>query len=434
MKDLRFKIIADFVQGGFDRASVAVNSLKTKFQSFFNGQKGGWGQMGAVIGIAVTAIYKAGEAMRQSWLADMKRMRDMTSAFADDSARNFRRIKFMDTEEEKSSIVERLDRQLREIRKRKQAIRDEEDSESIYGQAKGFVESAANKVSGRGFIESSEKEFQQLSDIEKAKEGERKAALSKETKDAAKDAKAKNDAIRSIESEWMEEEKSNRAARLQSDKARHDTEMAWAKEEADAVKKSMDEQVQAATEAAEKRIKLRELVEGVREVRRDIARENATPEERRKMDIARFRDIRKQVNAKNELGDFALEPEKRAELIKEGLRLDDSIRKSTPAKSERESAFAASSSIRTRMMRRGGDVEVDADGKDENGVQRMRRGAERTKGFARGGVRGGLRWRSGAMAAEAAGTPGPADDPQLREAKETNRLLKNIEKKTGAAP
>lgn len=86
------------------------------------------------------------------------------------------------------------------------------------------------------------------------------------------------------------------------------------------------------------------------------------------------------------------------------------------------------------MMRRGSPVETDEDGKDENGVQRMRRGAERTKGFSRGGVRGGLRWRAGAMAAEAAGTPGPVDDPQLREAKETNRLLKNIEKKTGAAP
>lgn len=408
MKDLRFKIIADFVSGGFDRASVAINSLKTKFQSFFNGQRGGWGQMGAVIGIAVTAIYKAGEAMRQSWLADMKRMRDMTSDFAEDSARNFRRIKFMDTEEEKSSIVERLDRQLREIRKRRKEIRDEEDSESIYGQAKGFVESAANKVSGRGFIESSEKEFRQLGDIEKAKEGERQAALAKETKDAAKAAKAKNDAIRSIESEWMEEEKSNRAERLQADRARHDAEIAWAKEEADAVKKSMDEQVQAATEAAEKRIKLRELVEGVREVRRDIARENATPEQRRAMDAARFRDIRKQVNAKNALGDFALPPEQRAELIKEGLRLQASLR-----------GTMATQATRAAVQ----DATVD------DGLTRRMSGR-----LSRGGARGGLRWRAGAMASEAAGTPGPVEDPQLREAKEHTRLLRNIEKKTGAAP
>ena len=408
MKDLRFKIIADFVSGGFDRASVAINSLKTKFQSFFNGQRGGWGQMGAVIGIAVTAIYKAGEAMRQSWLADMKRMRDMTSDFAEDSARNFRRIKFMDTEEEKSSIVERLDRQLREIRKRRKEIRDEEDSESIYGQAKGFVESAANKVSGRGFIESSEKEFRQLGDIEKAKEGERQAALAKETKDAAKAAKAKNDAIRSIESEWMEEEKSNRAERLQADRARHDAEIAWAKEEADAVKKSMDEQVQTATEAAEKRIKLRELVEGVREVRRDIARENATPEQRRAMDAARFRDIRKQVNAKNALGDFALPPEQRAELIKEGLRLQASLR-----------GTMATQATRAAVQ----DATVD------DGLTRRMSGR-----LSRGGARGGLRWRAGAMASEAAGTPGPVEDPQLREAKEHTRLLRNIDKKTGAAP
>jgi len=86
------------------------------------------------------------------------------------------------------------------------------------------------------------------------------------------------------------------------------------------------------------------------------------------------------------------------------------------------------------MMRRGADVDVDENGEDENGVQRMRRGAERTKGFARGGFRGGLRWRAGAMASEAAGTPGPADDPQLRETKRTNSLLERIEKKTGAAP
>jgi len=408
MKDLRFKIIADFVKGGFDAAGNAVNSLKSKFASFFDGQKGGWGKMAGVVGIAVTAIYKAGEAMRQSWLADMKRMRDMTSDFADDSARNFRRIKFLDTEEEKSSIVERLDRQLREIRKRRQEIRDEEDSESIYGQSKGFVESVGNKISGRGFIESSEKEFRQLGDIEKAKEGERQAALNKQTKAAAKAAKSKNDAIRSIESEWMEEEKSNRAARLQADKARHDVEMAWAKEEADAVKKSMDEQVQAATEAAEKRIKLRELVEGVNQTRRDIARENATPEQRRAMDAARFRDIRKQVNAKNALGDFALPPEQRAELIKEGLRLQASLRGTVATQAARAS------------------VQVSA---DDDGLTRRMSGR-----LARGGARGGLRWRAGAMAAEAAGTPGPVEDPQLREAKEHTRLLRNIEKKTGAAP
>lgn len=434
MKDLRFKIIADFVKGGFDAAGGAINSLKAKFASFFDGQKGGWGKMGTVIGVAVTAIYKAGEAARQSWLADMKRMRDATEDFANDSSRNFRRIRFMDTEEEKAAIVEKLDSQIREIRKRREEIRADEDTESVFGGAMGLVESIGRKIRGQGFEEASEAEFRQLGDHLKVLERQRELAKGRETKDAAKAAKAKNDAIRSIESEWMDEEAANRAERLRADKARHDAEIAWAKEEADAVKKSMDDQVQAATEAAEKRIKLRELVEGVREVRRDIARENATPEQRRAMDAARFRDIRRQVMAKNELGDFALPPEQRAELIKEGLRIQQSLKADEKKSEEERKAQDRKSSIRTRMMRRGADVEVDDNGKDEFGVKRMRRGAERAEGFARSGFRGGLRWRAGAMAAEAAGTPGPVDDPQLREAKETNRILKNIEKKTGAAP
>lgn len=101
-------------------------------------------------------------------------------------------------------------------------------------------------------------------------------------------------------------------------------------------------------------------------------------------------------------------PEERAELIKEGLRLQASLRGTVATHATRSAVQDAAS--------------------DEGLTSRM------SGRLARGGVRGGLRWRAGAMASEAAGTPGPADDPQLREAKETNRLLKNIEKKTGAAP
>ncbi len=408
MKDLRFKIIADFVSGGFDRASVAINSLKTKFASFFNGQKGGWGQMAGVVGIAVTAIKAAGDAMRESWIRDLDFMRDSTADFSQDTAKNLRRIKFISSDEEKASIIEKLDNQIREIEKRRKKIADDKALESKLQQQIGGFQAAYREATGGRFEESDDMQFRMLGDQLKDLQNQRALALGRETQDAAKAAKAKNDATRSIESEWMEEEKANRAARLAADKSAHETEKAWAKEEADAWQKAFDAKVAAATAAAEKLAKLRELVEGVREVRRDIARENATPEERRKMDAARFRDIRKQVNAKNALGDFALPPEQRAELIKEGLRLQASLR-----------GTMATQATRAAVQ----DATVD------DGLTRRMSGR-----LSRGGARGGLRWRAGAMASEAAGTPGPVEDPQLREAKEHTRLLRNIEKKTGAAP
>lgn len=408
MKDLRFKIIADFVSGGFDRASVAINSLKTKFLSFFNGQKGGWGQMAGVIGIAVTAIKAAGDAMRESWIRDLDFMRDSTADFSQDTAKNLRRIKFISSDEEKAAVVEKLDNQIREIEKRRKKIADDKALESKLQQQLGGVQATIRGVTGGRFEESDDMQSRILGDQLKDLQNQRALALGRETKDAAKAAKAKVDATRSIEKEWMDEEASLRAKRFQEKKAMHEWEKAWAKEEADARQAAIDRIVSAETAAAEKRIKLRELVEGVNQTRRDIAYENATPEKRRAMDIARFREISKQVNAKNALGDFALDPEKRAELIKEGLRLQASLR-----------GTMATQATRAAVQ----DATVD------DGLTRRMSGR-----LSRGGARGGLRWRAGAMASEAAGTPTPPEDPQLRETKRTNSLLERIEKKTGAAP
>jgi hypothetical protein len=418
MKDLRFKIIADFVRQGFDRAGGAVQALKSKFAEFFNGAKAGWTGMATVIGVVVASIYKAGEAMRQGWLSQIKRMRDDTYAFMDDSARNWRLIKSIDTDEDKARVVEKLDRQIREKDRLRDEIRTDEDSESWWDKAKGAGAAAKSWVAGLGFEEESELKYRQLGEQIAALQKEKQAALNRETKDAAKAAEEKAKAEADAERERKEAADRARQARLAADRSRHETELAWAREEAAAWQASFDAQVKGAMEAAKKREQLLDLVEGVNTVRRNIALAEATPQQQQQMDARRFAQVRNQAMAKNELGDFALPPEKRAALITEGLE------------------------IRARMRRRSAEMSEAAakEGEEKDDEERTagpakKRHRQKGEPLTRGGFRGGLRWRAGSMSEAAASVrPSDTDDPHLREAKRHTDLLERIEKKTGAAP
>lgn len=437
MKDLRFKIIADFVKGGFDRATSAVNSFKAKLAEIRGGGAQAWSMIAAGAATAGVVMYKVGERLRQSWLADMDRMRNAASQFTEDVNKNFRKIRFQDTESEKALNLEKIDNKIRAYRDKIAKLDDEMATKSIAGNVLDLGEKTVRKIAGHGFTESSEVELERAKKEMAILERQRIVAAGKETNDAKKAALEKAKAIQAIEKEWMEEEKGNRASRLSADKAAHESELAWAKEEAAAWKESMDAKVKAAMDAADKIAKIRELVEGVNDVRRELAYESASPEQRQNMDKAQLRKIQKQVMAKNALGDFILDPEERAEKIKEGLKLQAKIKAFKPTEEEREKKPDRDGRKKslTSSLSLSGRNKQSNDDSDGTGFQH--KGRDPDGGFKRKGGKWG-RHRSFAAGRDMAdGTSGPTANPVdegLTVAKETLSTLKRIEQKTGSAP
>ena len=409
MKDLRLKIISDFVKGGFDRAQNAVESLKGQFATIREGGSKAWGLIAAGAATAGVVMYKVGERLRQSWLADMDRMRNAAAQFAEDVNKNFRKIRFQDTESEKALNLEKIDNKLREYRNKIEKLQDEMATKSIAGNVMDLGEKTVRKIAGHGFTEASEVELRRAKEEMGILERQRVVSASKETNDAKKAALEKKKAIIAAEKEWMDENEKGRAALQSANQAVHDREMEWAKEEAGAWKESFDAKVKAAMDAAEKIARIRALAEGVNDVRREIAYEAATPEQRQAMDKAKLREIKAQAMEKNALGDFVRTPEDRADLIKEGLRLQAKIMAFVPpsvshAPQETDSADHLAPRHRGGLRSRGGHI------------------AGRIGSFR------------GARMSESVGPTVAPVDEHLIVAKQSLDTLKRIEKKTGAAP
>jgi phosphosulfolactate phosphohydrolase-like enzyme len=241
MKDLRFKIIADFVRDGFAKAEGAVGSLRAKFAEMFSGAGAkSWARIGAAAAAGLAAIYKAGESMRQAFLGELNKMRDEASRFSEDVNKAFRKIRFQDTEQEKAVNLERFDNRIRELKKRREELETEMATKSPLGNLLDVGEKAGRKLAGFDFEESSEAELRRNIDQTRVLERLRASAARKTTKDEEEAAKAATDAVKEAKS-----------AQIEAAKRKHDIELAWVEEEKQALADKLDAEKKAAEASAE---------------------------------------------------------------------------------------------------------------------------------------------------------------------------------------
>lgn len=336
MKDLRFKIIAELVREGFARAESIIDNLRSRFATFFDGARSGWLKMGATIAAVGVAAYRVFEGIRQKWLEEIHGMTADSVKFAQDVATNLRNIKFQDTDIERSRNLESLKEQIQAKRMELEKLDDDNATESVASKGIDLVQAGWRGAMGMGFKDADDARAEKLRQEIHVLERQRALAASTPTKDEANARKDARKSTGEAEKEWKAEEDAARAARLAADKVVHETELAWAREEGEAWKAAMDKKVEAALEAQRKHDRIAELTEGVNTARRESAYSNATPEQQRKMDEARLNELRKQVMAKNDLGDFVLPPEKRAQLMTEGIKLKAEIDRPVEKEAEKE--------------------------------------------------------------------------------------------------
>lgn len=162
MKDLRFKIIADFVKGGFDAAGNAVGSLKAKFAGFFDVSKIGWAKIGGAAVAAVAAIKTVGDGLRTHWLGLMSDLEQATVDFDRKNAQIFRKIRFMNTETDKARLKESIENEIRDVRLARDRIAREEEAQSPLEKAKDWVEKKVNAQMGLGELTDNELKIKRL--------------------------------------------------------------------------------------------------------------------------------------------------------------------------------------------------------------------------------------------------------------------------------
>ena len=164
MKDLRFKIIADFIKGGFEAAGNAVGSLKAKFAGFFDVSKIGWAKIGGAAIAAVAGIKSAGEAIRAHWFGLMDDLEQATIDFDRKNAQVFRKIRFMNTETDKARLKESIENEIRDIRAARDKIAREEEAQSPLEKAKDFVEMKINERMGFGAFTDNELKIKRMNE------------------------------------------------------------------------------------------------------------------------------------------------------------------------------------------------------------------------------------------------------------------------------
>lgn len=311
MKDLRFKIIADFVKDGFNKADASISSLKTKLTDFFGGAKAGWAGVAAGIGAAVAAIYNFFDGIRDKWLDNIKEMNNASSDFADQTMDNLRKIRFQDTEQEKARNVDSIKKQINDRKKALDELETSDAVESIAESGLDWVQGKWRGVQGFDAEDDDARKMKALKQEIHMLEIQLNAASKKDTKDVAEAAKK-------AEEEKAEAAKKARAERLAADKARHEQGKAWAEEEEAALQKLFERE----TKLAEEKKKQAAMGAEVRNAARDARYDLASPEEKRRMDLARLRELGKTFTEKNVFGDFANtnEDRKNAALEAIGLR------------------------------------------------------------------------------------------------------------------
>lgn len=168
MKDLRFKIIADFVKGGFDRAEQAVGSLKGKFREMFDGQRAGWARVvnvGTAAGIAIAGAIRAAVAsIKASWMDAMDTMERGTADFAGNSATFFRKAGRVSTQQEKDKLIEQTRDQMRALKLERDRIDRENATDSPLDEIIEAAERVKNQALGLGLQTNDELRLKQINE------------------------------------------------------------------------------------------------------------------------------------------------------------------------------------------------------------------------------------------------------------------------------
>lgn len=396
--DLRFKIIAEHVQAGWDKAGQSLGALKGKFADFFGGVKGGFGMMAGVVVAAVTGIYKAFEGIRQKWLEEIATMNAASIDFANQAMDNIRKVKFQDTAQEGARNADSIQKQIREKKQRFDDLQTADATESIAGSIGDWASGKWRAAKGLGDMDEDQAEMARIAEevhfLELQLAHARKVAAKQ---DADEKAQAEIEAAKKVAEE-------KRAA----DKARHEQGKAWMAEEMAAVERMLAVEAENGKARLDRQQKTDAARDQIKEAARNARYDAASPEDKRKMDMQRLAELGKVYNAKNAFNEPEFAPDKRAAAAVEAIE------------------------IRARISKE--DKDAFAKALDERNAKAERDNAEKTAAAeAAASARKAAAGQSldlGQLFDRRYGQ-GVNEDPMLKEAKEQTNTLHQIERKLG---
>lgn len=446
--DLRFKIIADHVQAGWDKAGQSLGALKGKFADFFGGVKGGFGAMAGVVVAAVAGIYKAFEGIRQKWLEEINTMNAASRDFAEQTRDNLRKLKFQDTAIEAARNVDSIAEQISAKKLRLDQLKTADRTESPLASLGDTLAGGIRGAKGLGNMDADQAEMvkiaQEVHFLEIQLSAARRIA---EKADAAEVAEARESAIKKVREKEKAAHDQMVSDSLAAQQFLADQEKARINERVRNEEKVGDAKAaQAAKDKAGR--------DAIKEAVRNARYEAASPEDKRKMDLARLAELGTTFKARDGLGQFAASSEERSAAAVEAIQIrsrmsaedraaDESRReKAKDSASAKKAAAEIQAPEKPRTNADPNDVFAARKAASEAG--RAARGVETERRFASPSERAAARPVADAARKAAAGQSldlgtlfdrrygqGVNEDPMLKEAKEQTKTLHQIERKLG---